>query len=83
MHSDNRPESWKMERTSHLSSHLHAVGYDEGAKVLRIRFPTASYEYDSVGKHIYDGLMGATMPMSYFSMFIRDKFPTRKVADHG
>jgi hypothetical protein len=66
------------------SRNLAAVGYDPATQVLETAFRTGGiYRYRSVPQHIYDGLMQAGSHGTYFTMHIRNSYPTTRVRSRG
>lgn len=62
------------------SSNLRAVAYDQGSRVLVVRFRDGSvYEYEGVPGHIFDGLMAAGSKGRYHHLHIVGRYPYRKV----
>ena len=55
------------------SSNIEAIGYDETAQELHIRFLKSgkTYVYPGVPVDVYQGLMAAPSHGSYFSQFIK------------
>jgi hypothetical protein len=63
-----------------VSSNIEAVGYDQDAKKLRVKFKKGStYEYDDVPFSEYEAMMDAESVGSYFASHIKDRYTTRKV----
>lgn len=70
-----------MIRQAVRSSDLKSVGYDKQQKILEIEFHSGGiYQYNNVPEAIYSGLMNAPSHGKYFHQFIKDKFPTRRIA---
>jgi hypothetical protein len=66
------------------SSNLAEVGYDPATQVLEIAFRTGGiYRYGSVPQDIYAGLMQAGSHGTYFTMHIRNRYPTTRVRSRG
>ena len=64
------------------SSNLKAVGYDEEHEVLGIRFNNgAEYQYSSVPKPVYEGLLSASSSGSYFHKSIRGTYEFIKIKE--
>lgn len=62
------------------SSNISAAAHDEKDKVLRVWFNNgAVYDYASVPRNIYMGLVGAESAGKYFHAHIRNAFEYRKV----
>lgn len=69
-----------MIRTPVTSSNLCSVGYDEDGQVLEIEFRNGGvYQYYSVPRSIYEGLMNAASHGKYFHAHIRDVFTYRRI----
>ena len=63
-----------------VSSVLAAVGYDEYAKRLVVRFKSGStYEYLNIPKPLYAELMASNAKGKFYSAHIRGKFDGRKL----
>lgn len=63
-----------------VSSVLAAVGYDEYAKRLVVRFKSgATYEYLNIPKSLYAALMSSDAKGKFYSAHIRGKFDGRKL----
>lgn len=57
------------------SSNIEAVGYDEGAQELHVRFLTgATYAYYGVPRLLFDGLMAAPSKGSFLNREIKGVF---------
>ena len=57
------------------STAISSANYDAGQQALTITFKTgASYTYDNVPQDIYDGLVQADSPGSYWRSSIKDQF---------
>ena len=70
-----------MFRISVASSNLRSIGYDASTHILEIEFNSfAIYQYSNVPVNIYNGLMSASSKGHYFSEFIKDKYPYRRIA---
>lgn len=55
------------------SSSVSAVGYDEKARVLGVRFLNGSeYHYLAVPKALFEGLRAASSVGTYLNAFIKD-----------
>ena len=68
-----------MQRQPVVSSNLWSVGYDREALVLEIEFQGGRvYRYFGVPESVYAGLMGAGSKGTYFSTFIKDRYPTQR-----
>ena len=63
------------------SSNLKSVGYDEPQKILEIEFISSGiYQYSNVPREMYNNLMNAPSKGKFFAQYIKDRFPTKKVA---
>lgn len=66
------------------SGRLRAIGYDAGARRLRIRFDDGTtLEYSGIGQEIWRRLSTAASPWSVFRDNIEEEFPGRPVSDAG
>lgn len=71
-----------MDRVPVESSNIVSVGYEPARYLLEIEFQSgAVYQYARVPSHIHQGLMQAESKGFYFLHFIRDLYPTTKLAD--
>lgn len=62
------------------STQLSQVGYNEAAKKLRVLFVNgATYEYDTVPKEVYEGLIEAPSAGSFFNGRVKGHFPFQKL----
>lgn len=62
------------------SSNISAVAHDEKDKVLRVWFNNgAVYDYVSVPRSTYTGLIGAESAGKYFHAHVRNAFEYRKI----
>lgn len=69
-----------MKRKSLGSSNLSSAGYDEATRTLEIEFASGGiYHYDDVPKDVYDGLLKASSPGSFFFKHVRQGFTGKKV----
>ena len=69
-----------MQRQPVASSNLRSVGYDREAHVLEIEFHGGRvYRYLGVPEGVYAELMSAGSKGTYFSTFIKDRYPTQRV----
>lgn len=69
-----------MKRTPVTSSNLRTVGYDEATQTLEIEFHSGGvYQYNSVPRSIYEGLMSASSHGKYFHAHIKGVYPYRKI----
>ncbi|MFY9981486.1 MAG: KTSC domain-containing protein [Methanoregula sp.] len=69
-----------MLRQAVQSSNLKSVGYDYQQNLLEIEFISGGiYQYSSVPKDMYSGLMDAPSHGKFFARFIKDRFPTKRV----
>jgi hypothetical protein len=69
-----------MKRIPVSSSNLRSVGYDKATQTLEIEFHSGGiYQYSSVPRSTYTGLMSASSHGSYFHIHIRDVYPTRRI----
>lgn len=61
-----------MQRTNVESSNLKSVGYDEKNSILEIEFLHGGlYQYYSVPKSVYEGLMSADSHGKYFDRNVK------------
>jgi hypothetical protein len=68
-------------RAALRSSNLTAASYDITRSVLSIEFHGGRvYEYDGVPRTVYAGLLGAASHGRYFHQWIRDRYPTVRIA---
>lgn len=68
-----------MKRTSVSSSNVASVGYDEETKTLEVEFHNgAVYQYHSVPKSEYQGLLHAASVGKYLHSHIRGVYPHSK-----
>ena len=56
------------------SSKIIAIGYNMSSEILRIQFPTGTYDYFGVPRYLYESLMGAFSKTRYYARFIKDYF---------
>ena len=69
-----------MNRTKVTSSNIASIGYDSETEVLEIEFLAGSvYQYDSVPREEYDGLMLASSHGRYFRQHIRGRYAYQKL----
>ena len=62
------------------SSNLRAAAYDSKTRVLTIEFRSgSSYVYSSVPENAYTGLVRAGSHGKYFSQWIKDRYPYRRL----
>jgi len=62
------------------SSNIRAVDYDARTSTLTVEFHGGRvYRYSGVPAGVYHGLMSAASHGSYFSDFIKDRYPTVRV----
>jgi len=62
------------EMTPVSSSHLAAVGYDAEARELTIEFTDGNtYTYAGIEAQLYEDLMSASSPGSFFWRYIRQR----------
>lgn len=65
-----------MKRISVSSSNVASVGYDERTKTLEVEFHSgAVYQYHSVPKSEFKGLLGAASAGQYLHRYIRGVYP--------
>jgi hypothetical protein len=70
-----------MNRTPVLSSNLVWVGFDEVSQTLEVAFQNGGvYRYHGVPASVYQALMAAASHGSYFSAFIRNRYPASRIA---
>lgn len=59
------------------SSNLKSAAYDPDTQTLRVTFVTGSvYEYSSVPRAVYDGLLTAPSAGRFFNNNIKGTYPT-------
>ena len=69
-----------MECQSVISSNLKEVCYESQTSTLRIEFHNGNiYEYSYVPSAVHFALLNASSKGRYFDVYIKDRFPTRKV----
>ena len=69
-----------MQRQRVSSSNLASVGYDEKSSTLEIAFHGGRiYQYDGVPKPVYDSLMSAGSPGSFFDANVKRAYGCRRV----
>jgi len=69
-----------MKRITVSSSNLRSVGYDEATQTLEIEFHSGGvYQYSSVPRSVYEGLMGASSHGKYFHAHIKGVYPYRRI----
>ena len=69
-----------MEHKSLVSSNLASAAYDPATGILEVAFKNGGlYQYTGVPEMIYKGLITATSAGSFFSAYIRNEFPARKL----
>ena len=56
------------------SSNLVAVGYDDSSMTLRVQFKSGVYDYHSVPKNIFNGLLSAPSKGKYHHAYIKNSF---------
>lgn len=61
------------------SSNLVSVGYEPQSQTLRIQFNSGLYDYYSVPKHIFDGLLSASSHGQYHARYIKNSYRFNKV----
>lgn len=64
-----------------LSSSIAAVGYDDEAWVLLVRFREGghTYRYEGVPRSVFDGMLQASSKGRYFTDAIRDQYTHTRV----
>jgi len=68
-----------MQRQPVASSNLRSVGYDRAQNILEIEFQGGRvYRYLGVPEDVHLALMGAGSKGTYFSTFIKDRYPTQR-----
>ena len=69
-----------MNRTPVHSSNIKSVGYEEEFKILEIEFHSGGvYQYFSVPREVYKGLMAAPSHGKYFHAHIRNIYRYKKI----
>lgn len=67
------------------SSQIEAVGHDEASSALLVRFKNHSvYQYQNVGKELFQALLGAESVGKFFHAEIKrhpDRFPFSKLQE--
>lgn len=70
-----------MRRKRVASTSLRSVGYDGESRVLEVEFRGGHvYQYWDVPPQRHRGLMRAVSKGRYFNRWVRERFPTVKVA---
>lgn len=63
------------------SSNIESAEYDDTKRVMTVTFKSGStYEYDGVGREVYEGLVSSLSPGSYFYRQVKDRFPMRRIS---
>lgn len=71
-----------MQRVPVESSNIASVGYDGPRYILEIEFADgAVYQYARVPSHLHEAMMQAESKGAFFHRWIRDQYPTTRVAD--
>lgn len=70
-----------MRRQAVNSSNVASVGYDDATNVLEVAFKSGGvYQYSSVPRSIYEGMISAASVGSYFHKMVKDKYAFTKVS---
>jgi hypothetical protein len=73
-------EAPKMDRQPVSSSNLVSVGYEPGSETLEIEFNNGRiYQYYNVPQIVFDMLMTASSPGTFFKTNIRDSFACSRI----
>jgi hypothetical protein len=63
------------------SSNIESVGYDDGARLLEVKFKSGSvHRYHDVPTKTHAALMAASSKGQFFAKHIRSKFKNTKVS---
>lgn len=69
-----------MERQPVNSSNLATVGYDPNAETLEVEFKNGLiYQYYNVPQVVFDELVSAPSPGTYFNINVKNRFATAKL----
>lgn len=69
-----------MIRKSVTSSDIRSIGYDDETRVLEIEFHSGGiYQYYSVPRAVYEGLMNASSHGKYFHGHIKGVFSYQRI----
>jgi hypothetical protein len=69
-----------MEMRKVSSTTISYVGYDSNTMELTVEFHTgAIYVYEGVEESVYQDLMWATSIGQYFSTYIKNRYPYKKI----
>lgn len=69
-----------LERQQVQSTTIRSVGYDPGSQTLEVEFHHGgTYQYETVPREIYEGLLLASSKGIYFRLHIKDCFPYRRL----
>ena len=63
-----------------VSSNLAAVDYEPSSSELVVTFKSGrTYAYRPVPESVFNALLKASSKGRYFSAFIKDRYPTRRI----
>jgi hypothetical protein len=69
-----------MIRKSVISSDIRSIGYDDETRILEIEFHSGGiYQYYSVPRVVYEGLMNASSHGKYFHAHIKSVFSYQRI----
>lgn len=69
------------EMTPVRSSNIAAIGYDPAVQELIVQFRSgAEYAYSGVDTMAYIDFFSAASPGKHFAQWIKDAYPTRRIA---
>lgn len=69
-----------MNRVPVSSSNIAQIGYEPDSQILEIEFLNGwVYQYSSVPPNVFDEIMAASSKGRYFSVYIKDRYPTARV----
>ena len=72
---NQRNKGTKMERQPVVSSNLMSVGYEPASETLEVEFKNGRiYQYYNVPQVVFDMLIMASSPGTFFNANIRDSF---------
>lgn len=61
------------------SKHLHYIGYDFQAQILRLKLNAGCYDYSHVPPHVHAGLLKAESKANFILMYINGVYPYTEV----
>ena len=69
-----------MDRVELSSSMLASAAHDEDSNVLELEFNVGTvYRYFQVPRHVYEGLMSAASPGTFFRQHIFERYPALRL----